>query len=46
MEINGDQCLPQVIALATVRVLQETMPPSVPGCMFLSGGMSEVRVYI
>ena len=40
---NGDAVAqsPAAIALATVRVLQETMPPSVPGCMFLSGGMSE-----
>ncbi len=29
------------IALATVRVLQHTVPPSVPGITFLSGGMSE-----
>jgi fructose-bisphosphate aldolase class I len=32
---------PQEIALATVRVLQHTVPPSVPGITFLSGGMSE-----
>jgi fructose-bisphosphate aldolase class I len=29
------------IALATVRVLQHTVPPAVPGVTFLSGGMSE-----
>jgi len=29
------------IALATVRVLQHTVPAAVPGIMFLSGGMSE-----
>lgn len=29
------------IALATVRVLQHTVPPAVPGITFLSGGMSE-----
>lgn len=29
------------IALATVRVLQHTMPCAVPGVTFLSGGMSE-----
>jgi len=28
-------------ALATVRVLQHTVPPAVPGITFLSGGMSE-----
>ena len=32
---------PQEIALATVRVLQHTVPPAVPGITFLSGGMSE-----
>ena len=31
----------QDIALATVRVLQHTVPPAVPGITFLSGGMSE-----
>ena len=31
----------QEIALATVRVLQHTVPPAVPGITFLSGGMSE-----
>jgi fructose-bisphosphate aldolase class I len=29
------------IGLATVRVLQHTVPPAVPGITFLSGGMSE-----
>jgi len=29
------------IALATVRVLQHTVPPAVPGITFLSGGMAE-----
>jgi fructose-bisphosphate aldolase class I len=42
---HGEACatpasLPQ-IALATVRVLQHTVPPAVPGVTFLSGGMSE-----
>lgn len=32
---------PEEIAVATVRVLQHTLPPAVPGVMFLSGGMSE-----
>ena len=32
---------PQEIALATVRVLQHSVPPAVPGITFLSGGMSE-----
>jgi len=32
---------PTEIALATVRVLQHTVPVAVPGITFLSGGMSE-----
>ena len=32
---------PAEIGLATVRVLQHTVPPAVPGITFLSGGMSE-----
>lgn len=35
------QASAQEIALATVRVLQHTVPPAVPGITFLSGGMSE-----
>jgi len=35
------QASSQEIALATVRVLQHTMPCAVPGVTFLSGGMSE-----
>jgi fructose-bisphosphate aldolase class I len=34
------------IGLATVRVLQHTVPPSVPGITFLSGGMSEEQASI
>ena len=41
----GVQCAtpasPQEIAVATVRVLQHTVPVAVPGITFLSGGMSE-----
>ena len=36
----------RAIALATVRVLQHTVPPAVPGIMFLSGGMSEEEATI
>lgn len=32
---------PEEIARATVKVLQRTVPPAVPGIMFLSGGQSE-----
>jgi len=35
------QASPQEIAVATVRVLQHTVPCAVPGITFLSGGMSE-----
>lgn len=35
------QATSKEIALATVRVLQHTMPCAVPGVTFLSGGMSE-----
>lgn len=34
-------CTPKDIAVATVRVLQHTVPVAVPGITFLSGGMSE-----
>jgi len=34
-------CTPEQIARATVTVLQRTLPPVVPGVMFLSGGQSE-----
>jgi len=37
----AQQANAQEIALATVRVLQHTVPPAVPGITFLSGGMSE-----
>jgi fructose-bisphosphate aldolase class 1 len=37
---------PQQIGDATVKVLQATVPPSVPGIMFLSGGQSEVDATI
>ncbi|CAH8578277.1 unnamed protein product [Schistosoma guineensis] len=33
---------PQENALATVRALQRTVPPAVPGITFLSGGQSEL----
>ncbi|XP_043701257.1 fructose-bisphosphate aldolase, cytoplasmic isozyme-like [Telopea speciosissima] len=32
---------PELVAEYTVRALQRTVPPAVPGVMFLSGGMSE-----
>jgi len=45
MVINGQDCEKKAntaeIAKATVQALQRTVPPSVPGIMFLSGGQSE-----
>lgn len=38
---SADQAGPADIARATVRVLQHTVPPALPGINFLSGGMSE-----
>lgn len=35
------QATPEEIGLATVRVLQHTVPVALPGITFLSGGMSE-----
>lgn len=40
-ETSGLPCTNEDIARATVRVLQHTVPPAVPGVTFLSGGMSE-----
>jgi fructose-bisphosphate aldolase, class I len=45
MVVPGKDCPEQAgdgeIADATIRVLRETVPPAVPGIVFLSGGMSE-----
>jgi len=38
---NGPAANVQQVAEATVRVLQRTVPPAIPGIMFLSGGQSE-----
>jgi len=40
-EWKGTPATSQDIAAATVRVLQRTIPPAIPGIMFLSGGQSE-----
>jgi fructose-bisphosphate aldolase class I len=37
---------PEIIAKFTVRALQRTVPPAVPGIMFLSGGQSEEEATI
>jgi len=39
----GAKATPEEIAAATVRVLQRTIPPAIPGVTFLSGGQSEVE---
>lgn len=45
MVVPGKDCPAQPgndeIADATIRVLRETVPPAVPGIVFLSGGMSD-----
>jgi fructose-bisphosphate aldolase class I len=38
---STDKATPQQIAELTVRALRNTVPPAVPGIMFLSGGLSE-----
>jgi len=38
---SGQSVTPEQIAWYTVRTLSNTIPPSVPGIMFLSGGQSE-----
>lgn len=37
---------PEEIGAYTVRTLERTVPPAVPGIMFLSGGMSEEEASI
>jgi fructose-bisphosphate aldolase class I len=47
MVVSGDQCPIQsdrdAVAEATIRTLRRTVPGSVPGIVFLSGGLSEVN---
>lgn len=38
---KGPAAAPEAVAAATLRVLRNTVPPAVPGIMFLSGGQSE-----
>ncbi len=38
---KGPSAAPAAVAAATRRVLRATVPPAVPGIMFLSGGQSE-----
>ncbi|KAK3007282.1 hypothetical protein RJ639_015741 [Escallonia herrerae] len=38
---DGPKVTPQVIAEYTVAALRRTVPPAVPGIVFLSGGQSE-----
>jgi len=50
MVLAGKECPTQPsveeVAHLTVRVLQNTVPPAVPGIVFLSGGMSEVEASV
>jgi fructose-bisphosphate aldolase class I len=39
--MKNSPCPPEQVAVATLTVLRRTVPPAVPGIMFLSGGMSE-----
>lgn len=47
MVVPGIECSeraePAEIASRTIRVLRQTVPPAVPGIMFLSGGQSEAQ---
>ncbi len=47
MIVSGDRCPAQAgadeVADKTIRTLSRTVPSSVPGIVFLSGGLSEVR---
>jgi len=45
-ESKGAKATPQDIAKYTVQVLQRTIPPAIPGIMFLSGGQSEEEASI
>ncbi|CAM9896639.1 unnamed protein product [Discosporangium mesarthrocarpum] len=36
-----EEVTPQAIAATTIKTLEKTVPPAVPGITFLSGGMSE-----
>lgn len=38
---DAEKVSPEVVAQYTVRTLQRTVPPAVPGIVFLSGGQSE-----
>jgi len=50
MVLPGEQCKQQVgpaqMATATVRALQRTVPPAVPGITFLSGGQTEEQASV
>jgi len=45
-EWKGTPATPEDIARHTVRVLQRTIPPAIPGIMFLSGGQGEEEASI
>jgi fructose-bisphosphate aldolase class I len=47
MVLSGKEAKPQAddsaVSAATLRVLRETVPPAVPGIVFLSGGQSDIE---
>jgi len=45
-EFKGPKATPNDIAEATIRVLQRTVPPAIPGITFLSGGQGEEEATI
>ncbi|XP_043264773.1 fructose-bisphosphate aldolase-like [Colletes gigas] len=40
---NSLNCTPQIIAEYTLTAMQRTVPPAVPGILFLSGGQSDTE---
>ena len=50
MVISGDKCIEQsghnTVSEMTVKCLKETVPTTVPGCAFLSGGQSDIDATI
>ncbi|XP_076243925.1 fructose-bisphosphate aldolase [Calliopsis andreniformis] len=38
---NNANCTPQIVAEYTLLAMQRTVPPAVPGIVFLSGGLSD-----
>jgi len=45
-DFKGPKATPEEIGRATVRMLSRTVPPAIPGIMFLSGGQGEEEATI